>query len=143
MTSPYGLPASLSAINPSSFSAGTGLTYHARIFQSHSNRKPKPQASRPEVLSNDFFSSLVPSSASGEGSNSAGGGEETRWFFSGVLNEWEGLVSLELVCLYYIERGSRIGSRIGNGGKRSRISKVSKKKVVWQGSGKPEMLEDW
>lgn len=85
-TAAYGAPASLEVILAEGFEEETGLTYTALIYADNYAKPLKDMAGKPRALATDFFSSLVE-------------GPDNRWYFSGVLNGWDGLTSLELVRL--------------------------------------------
>ena len=83
-TPAYGVPAKKEVILNEGFSAGTGLVYEVHIYRDNADLTLKDKSGKPQVFASDFFSSLV-------------NAVDDRWFFSGVLNGWDGLTTLELL----------------------------------------------
>lgn len=96
VVSVYGTPIDASAAALLCPSGEHGLVYHAQLVSAewsdsaHCNDKGDIKPRRPilPVRSTDFFSSLVQTT-------------DKRWIFSGVLNGWPGLTTLELLSITY------------------------------------------
>lgn len=86
-TPAYGAPASLEIILSKGFAKGCGLQYPVNLVADEKKDGIIPRSQDLAVGVSDFFSSLVESPTDG------------RYFFSGVLNDWPALTSLEVVAL--------------------------------------------
>lgn len=121
-TPAYGSPASKQVILSQGFDQACGLEYEALLLPDTYKPNIAARRRRPTVAASDFFSSLVEA--------------DGRYFFSGVLNGWPALTTLELLelrdgkkLLWASASGKRGGKFIGKppqfpGGKDQVVAKL-------------------
>ena len=84
-TPAYGVPASVEVVLSQGFSEGIGLEYEVNLLPDERKEEITPRSQDLAATISDFFSSLVET--------------DGRYFFSGVLNDWPALTSLEVILL--------------------------------------------